>query len=248
MPFGSGDREVLSSIGRQLGEVLTALSALKQQVDDQQHSINQMRQETTAAVTTGLNDVRAVNRRGLEQAVEPLTRINRDLESIHESVHRLDHEVRASMPRPAEPDTPTTEPAPQPDIREDILHAAAGISAAKVKAHRDLWAFIVEHVGQDPHFHIPGGVEEAEGAVTVWLSGPSVVAAIMTLAEVGRNAPSPVTRALAGYLHTRLTGTVVDIIDNPHRGRGADPVTIVIDDRAKPAEEGPPERPVGATL
>lgn len=235
MPFCSGDRQTLSNIGVQLGQVLEALAALKQQVSGQQHAIDQLKHETTAAINTGLNEIRSVNRRGVEHTAEPLARIDRELEAIRENIHQLDDGIRAAAPR-------FTDPAPsETEVSAEILHAAAGISAAKVKTHRDLWAFIVKHAGRDPHFHIPGGVEEAEGAVTVWLSGPSVVAAIMTLADVGRTAASPVTRALAGYLHTRLTDAVTEIIDNPHRGDGADPVTIVIDDRAKAADEEPRE-------
>ncbi|MFI9601347.1 hypothetical protein ACIHCX_15925 [Streptomyces sp. NPDC052043] len=65
------------------------------------------------------------------------------------------------------------------------LRAAAGISYANLRAHRDTWAFLV-----------------------------------------------------AGHLHKRLTETVEEITRNPDQTIEAEPVRVVIDDRAKPPDEG----------
>lgn len=110
-------------------------------------------------------------------------------------------------------------------------------SAATLHAHRDTWEFLVKHAGPDQHFHLPGEVQDAAGTVLAKVSGPSLVAALTSLDRVSRTNPDPGTRAIAGHLHTRLTETVEEIVTRPHRGDGAEPVRIVIDDRAKPADQ-----------
>ncbi|MFF4148014.1 hypothetical protein ACFY0A_43710 [Streptomyces sp. NPDC001698] len=67
------------------------------------------------------------------------------------------------------------------------------------------------------------------------ISGPSIVAALIRLDQVGRTGLSPVTRAIAGHLYGRLAGAVQEIIDNPDHRIEAEPVKITIDDRAGPA-------------
>ena len=68
-----------------------------------------------------------------------------------------------------------------------------------------------------------------------------LVAAITSLDTVSRTASDPVARAIAGHLHTRITDTVEEVITRLHRGDGAEPVVIVIDDRAASSgDEQPP--------
>lgn len=267
MPFGSGDREVLRQISSQLTQAVTELAALKQQVADQQQAIDQIRQDATASVTTGLAEIRAVARDGLSRTSEivtgPLASIGNELVAIRGAVGQLDSQLRTaaaaappaaqerepdSAPEPApienqmpepQPETPAVETEPQQPSEEDlaILRAAAGISAATLHAHRDTWEFLVKHAGQDRHFHLPATATAKEGAIAVAVSGPTLVATLTSLATVSRSAADPGTRAIAGHLHARLTETVEEIITRPHRGDGAAAVKIVIDDRAKPADQ-----------
>lgn len=232
--FGKDNSDLLHQILRELGE-------LRERVTGQQQAIDQIRSDTTAAINTGLAENRAVIRDGLHRHQEtigdPLSRIGSELVAIRGAITDLGRSRTAATP------TVETEPAAddnnQTDTRTDdeLLRAAAGISRAQVRAHRDTWAFLVEHAIRDRHFRIPGNVVDDGGAVTVHVSGPSLVAAITSLANVSHNGDSAVTRAIAGHLHDRLTETVQAIINNPHRGEGANEVLIVIDDRAKPAED-----------
>lgn len=263
MPFGNGDREVLRQISSQLAQAVTDLAALKQQLADQQHAIDQIRQDTTVAITTGLAEIRSVARGGLDRTNEivtgPLANIGTELLAIRGAITQLDGQIKTAVtpppPAESEPDVapaqdtapepePQTEPEPeaeeeQPQTSDEdlaILRAAAGISAATLHAHRDTWEFLVKHAGQDQHFHLPGAAAVKEGAVEVAVSGPTLVATLTSLAAVSRTAADPGTAAIAGHLHQRLTETVEEIVTNPHRGDGVDAVRIVIDDRVKPAE------------
>jgi hypothetical protein len=260
VPFGNGDREVLRQINSQLTQAVAGLAALKQQLADQQHTIDQIRQDTTAAITSGLAEIRAVARDGLARTNEittgPLANIGGELVALRGAITGLDNQIQRALtpvapeptpePDPAEDAPPAPEPEPQPEPQTEaateraadddlaILRAAAGISAATLHAHRDTWEFLVKHAGQDQHFHLPGTAAVKDGAVEVAVSGPTLVATLTSLSAVSRNAGDPGTAAIAGHLHQRLTETVEEIITSPHRGDGADPVVIVIDDRAKP--------------
>lgn len=254
--FGNG--ELLRQIIGQLGQLGADLAALKQQVGDQQHAIDLVRQDATAAVNTGLTENRAVIRDGLARANDtvsgPLANIGNELVAIRGGIGQLDQQMRAAaasappVPQEREPDQPAPvedqTPAPQtlaagPD--DDLLRAAAGISAAELQMHRDTWAFLIEHTAGIQHFHVPGKAEEDDGFVTVHISGPSVVAAITSVDHVSRTAANPISRAIAGHLHRRLTETVEEIITRPHRGDPASPVAIVIDDRAAADGNDQPE-------
>lgn len=256
MPFGSADRELLRQIGNQLSQLTADTAALKQQVADQQHAIDQIRQDATAAITTGLAEIRAVARDGLartnEIATGPLANIGNELVAIRGNITQLGTQIQQA----AKPATPEQEPEPadlvpapalppaQPNPRETpaaddpaVLRAAAGISAATLQAHRDTWEFLVKHAGQDQHFHLPAASTTSDGAIEVAVSGPTLVAALTRLTTVSDTADDPGTRAIATHLHARLTETVEEIVTRPHRGDGAEPVRIVIDDRAAPEEE-----------
>ncbi|MFB7108670.1 hypothetical protein [Streptomyces sp. NPDC056291] len=265
MFFGSGDRDSLRQITDQLNKITTELAAVRQQVADQQHTIDQIRQDTTAAINTGLAEVRAVARDALartnETATGPLAHIGNELVAVRGAISQLEGQLRtvarpvdapapdpASAPventplEPAEAERPQPEPSQSPAAIEEppdliVLRAAAGISAANLQAHRDTWAFLVKHASSDPHFHIPGDVTDAADIVNVRISGPSIVAALIRLDQVGRADLSPVTRAIAGHLYDRLAGAVQEIIENPDHRIEAEPVKITIDDRARPASD-----------
>ncbi|MFI8191406.1 hypothetical protein ACIF8T_21725 [Streptomyces sp. NPDC085946] len=265
MPFGSSDRDRLQRIEDQLGTIIEGLAALKQQVNDQQHAIDQMRQDATAAISGGLAEIRAVAREALartsDAATGHLANIGSELIAIRGAIGQLDSRLKETPapaqetktvreepvvePEPQPVEQPAPEPAPEPEqtpepVSEpdpDILRAAAGIAHATVEAHRDTWAFLIQVAGNEQHFHIPGRVEDHDGFVSVRFSGPSLVAAITSLDHVHRTADSPVTRAIAAHIHQKITTAVQQIIDRPHRGDGdGTPVRIVIDDRAAPAE------------
>ncbi|MET9575047.1 hypothetical protein ABZY30_05700 [Streptomyces massasporeus] len=268
MPFGSGDRAQLQQITEQLGKLTADLAAVKQQVSDQQHAIDQTRQDATAAITSGLTEIRAVARDGLARTSDivtgPLTNIGSELVAIRSVIGRLDTRLKdspaqtqvaemgrqeaAAEPEPQPVEKPTTEPAPEsePEVEpssepdRDILQAAAGIAAATLHAHRDTWEFLVKHAGRDQHFHLPAEVQDAAGTILAKVSGPSLVAALTSLHRVSHTADDAGTRAIAAHLHERLTETVQEIITRPHRGDGSDPIRIVIDDRAA-VHDGQPE-------
>jgi hypothetical protein len=259
VPFGSGDRAQIQQILEQLGTLATDLAAVKQQVNDQQHAIDQARRDAAAAITSGLAEIREVAREALGRtgdiATGHLANIGSELIAIRSAVGQLDTRLRetstpapevkaareepaTSEPLPIEQPAPEPVPEPEPHIEPasgpdpDILRAAAGIAHATVEAHRDTWAILVQVAGNEQHFHIPGRVEDHDGFVSVRFSGPSLVAAITSLDRVHRTAPSPVTRAIADHIHGKITTAVQEIIDRPHRGDGdGKPVRIVIDDR-----------------
>jgi hypothetical protein len=259
VPFGSSDRARLQRIENQLGEIVEGLAALKQQVNDQQHMIDQARQDATKAISSGLAEVREVARRALDRTSEAATghlaNIGSELIAIRGTISQLDTQLRETPaptpevqaapeepadpePQPAEQPTPEPTPEPAPTLEPasgpdpDILRAAAGIAHATVEAHRDTWAFLIQTAGSEQHFHIPGRVEDHEGFVSVRFSGPSLVAAITSLDHVAHNANSPVTRAIADHIHGKITAAVQEIIDRPGRDGDGTPVRIVIDDRA----------------
>ncbi|MEZ3180753.1 hypothetical protein KYY02_19295 [Streptomyces pimonensis] len=265
MPFGSGDRVQLQQILDQLGKLATDLAAVKQQVADQQHMIDQARRDATAAITSGLAEIRAVAREALgrtsDVATGHLANIGSELIAIRGAIGQLDGRLRetpppvpeaselreepAATPEPQPVEHPAPEPAPEPEPTiepttepdPDILRAAAGIAHATVEAHRDTWAFLIQVAGNEQHFHIPGKVQDDDGFVQVRFSGPSLVAAITSLDHVHHTANSPVTRAIAAHIHDKITTAVQAIIDRPHHGDGdGTPVRIVIDDRATTSE------------
>ncbi|MFD7705636.1 hypothetical protein [Streptomyces sp. NPDC059786] len=248
-----------------LDTIISDLAALKQQAADQQHAIDQARRDANAAINANLTEIRATVRDGLDRSRDDngdtLTRIGSDLGHIREALDQLDGQVAATpsdrelepLPVPADEshmpaappqlapapgpadETPDTEPeAASPD--PVILRAAAGISRATLHAHRDTWAFLVEHAGSERHFHIPGKVKDSGGFARARVSGPSLVAAITTMNRVTRD-PDDNTAAIAAHIHGKITGAVQEVIDRPHSGSGAKRIHIVIDDRAAPEED-----------
>ncbi|MFJ5973550.1 hypothetical protein [Streptomyces sp. NPDC093060] len=270
MPFGNADRETLRQISHQLSQITADLAAVKQQVADQQHTIDQIRQDTTAAITTGLAEIRAVAREAMSRTNDittgPLANIGNELVAIRGAITQLDGQIRAQAASPpVAPETdsppepePAPEPEPQPAAPEpqqeteaetvgsaepnpNILRAAAGVAHATVEAHRDTWAFLIQVAGNEQHFHIPGKVDDHDGFVSVRFSGPSLVAAITSLGHITATTGNAVTRAIADHIRLKITAAVQDIVDNPGRGGDGTPVRIVIDDRAAPPEaEEPP--------
>ncbi|MEU6990341.1 hypothetical protein ABZ953_06720 [Streptomyces sp. NPDC046465] len=260
--FGNDNAELLRQLIAQLSQIGTDVTALKQQAADQQLAIDQIRQDTTAAINTGLTENRAVIRDGLDRTRDtigdPLTRISTELVAIRGSVNGLDGQLRAlgdqapPAPQTAQEPAPTPRPEPaeqtdservvaltepvdyDPDMPDSaILTAAAGVAHATLEAHRDTWAFLVQTAGNAEHFHIPGAVNDQDGFVEVRLSGPSLVAAIISLAHVTRDTDSPVTRAIADHIQGKITDAVQAIIDRPRiHGPGA-AVRITIDDQAQ---------------
>ncbi|GAA2118122.1 hypothetical protein [Streptomyces synnematoformans] len=84
MPFVSND--LLQALSRDV-------AALRQQVADQQHAIDQIQQAATAAINTGLNEIREVVRRGLDKTREsvsdPLVGISTELVAVRNGAQDL---------------------------------------------------------------------------------------------------------------------------------------------------------------
>lgn len=231
--FGKDNSQQLQGISEQLTQALRELAALRQQVDNQQHAID--RGETVAR--DHLNDTREVVRRALgenrETLIGQLSAISSDLATIRANPRQ--HGGEPSHETGAEADRPVGSERRE-DGHPQLLLAAAGISAAELRVHRDTWAFLVEHAGQDRHFHIPGDVHEEGGIVEVKVSGPSLVAALTSLRAVHQaSGAAPGTAAIAEHLYQRIADTVQAVGHDPRSG--GDPVTIVIDDRIKTAGE-----------
>ncbi|MFD5700948.1 hypothetical protein [Streptomyces lasiicapitis] len=246
--FNKGNDALIHQVLRELGE-------LRQQVSDQQHGMDQARQEATAAINDGLREIRSAVRGGLDRGSdnlrEPLATISTELVGIRAALNNLNR----GRPAAAGPPPAQGNPAPAPAHAEEPAHAhaldgehvallrkAAGISAAELEVHRDTWAFLVEHAVQDRHFHIPGAVDEHEGTVTVNVSGLSLVAALTSLRGT-QHAPAvePGTAAIAEHLYDRVADTVRSLSASPRPD--AEPVRIVIDDRAAADndEDQPPQ-------
>ncbi|WP_405656604.1 hypothetical protein [Streptomyces sp. RK9] len=247
-----------------LNRIRVDLAELRQRVDDQRHAVDQARQDANAAITTGLAEIRAVVRDGLDRGHDtlrdPLATLGTELEAIRAVLDDIGRGRPGADGSPSDHEEPPSE-AEKPGhkeagrVRQDepdsdhrdhlgLLRKAAGVSAARLTVHRDTWAFLVEHAGQDRHFHIPGAVAEDRGTVAVDVSGLSLVAALTSLRGV-EHAPGvdPGTAAIARHLYERVADTVRSLTASPHPG--AEPVHIVIDDRAAPAtdEDRPPEAP-----
>ncbi|MFF3819243.1 hypothetical protein ACFYYD_22000 [Streptomyces bluensis] len=125
MPFGNGDRELLRQISSQLTQAVTDLAALKQQIADQQHAIDQIRQDATAAISTGLTEIRAVAREGLARTNDivtgPVARIGNELMAVRGAIGQLDNQLRAAA---AVTTPPVHEPSPEPPPVDDVQPAA----------------------------------------------------------------------------------------------------------------------------
>jgi hypothetical protein len=252
LPFGRDDRELLRQISNKLSQVTVDLAAVKQQVTDQQYTVNQIRQDATAAsIATGLAEIRSVVREGINDIVTgPVANIGSELVAVRGDLARLDDQLRTGASPAAEPPTlepaPTSKPATGPDqqmadegpLDLKTLRAAAGISAAVLHAHHDTWEFLVKHAGTDQHFHVPGAVTHEDGAVTVHLSGPSLVAVLTSLGDVRRDTAAGLgTQAIAHHLHQRIGDLVKKIAQDPRTSSDSAPVTIRIDDRLKPDDD-----------
>ncbi|WP_394436222.1 hypothetical protein [Streptomyces sp. SGAir0957] len=184
-----------------LAQIGNDVATLAQQVANQQHAIDQNQRQANAAITDGLN------------------RLSTELATINSGLNRLQSAARAAQLAPtAEGD---------PELGSDTLLAAAGIAHATIRAHRDTWAFLIQVAGNTRHFHIPGKVKDHDGFVSVRLSGPSLVAAIVSLHRARADADDPVTKAIAQRIQSKITAAVEAVTDTA----GGTPVRIVIDDR-----------------
>ncbi|WEO92960.1 hypothetical protein A6P39_002005 [Streptomyces sp. FXJ1.172] len=122
MPFGNADRESIRQISHQLTQITADLAAIRQQVSDQQHTIDQIRQDTTASITTGLAEIRAVARDAMARSNDittgPLASIGSELVAIRGTIAQVDSQLRAqAASTPAVPETdipPEPEPAADP--------------------------------------------------------------------------------------------------------------------------------------
>jgi len=129
VPFGSGDRAQLKLVIEQLGKLATDVAAVKQQVADQQHAIDQTRQDTTNAISSGLAEIRAVARDGIARTNDivtgPIASIGSELVAIRGAISQLDNQLQAqaasnppaSAPAAETADAPAPEPEPEPALK-----------------------------------------------------------------------------------------------------------------------------------
>ncbi|MGK5499025.1 hypothetical protein [Streptomyces sp. URMC 125] len=142
--------------------------------------------------------------------------------------------------------------APQDPLAEhaELLLAAAGVSRAELVCHRDAWEFLLVQVSRHPRFRVPDSVESLEeGRVRTHLSGPSLIAALISLWET-RSASSTAVDAdwaLAAMFYDRIRTRLA--VAGPGDGRRT--VRIVLNDgdgpegeaAAEAAENDAPEGP-----
>ncbi|GGV35113.1 hypothetical protein [Streptomyces spectabilis] len=247
-----------------LHQILRELGELRQRADAQERAADQARQDANAAISRGLAEIRAVVRDGLDRCNDtirdPLIRISTELVAVRAAIAAISEPgrdrpvaeppaagpapVRHAEPAPPKVDAHDAAPAGESgDGHTGLLRKAAGISSAKLEVHRDTWAFLVEHAGQDRHFHIPGAVREEKGTVTVDVSGLSLVAVLTSLdATRHTSGVDPGTVAIAHHLYERVADTVRSLAAPPHPA--GQPVAITIDDRmaAPDGEDRPPTR------
>ncbi|EPH46124.1 hypothetical protein ABT390_09335 [Streptomyces aurantiacus] len=118
---------------------------------DQQHAIDQARQDTTAAVTTGLTEIRAVVRDGLNRGTDtlrdPLATISTELVAIRAAINNVQRD-RPAAERPPAPSAPPPEPAAhtRPDDRGE--HAGLGTTRHTPRVDPGT-AAIAEHLDDD---------------------------------------------------------------------------------------------------
>ncbi|WP_399936601.1 hypothetical protein ACGH52_00290 [Streptomyces sp. BBFR25] len=127
VPFGSGDRAQLQQILDQLSRLATEVAAIKQQAADQQHTLDQLRHDTTAAINSGLADIRSVARDAMTRTTDlvggPLTQVSNEIVAIRSAVTQIDGQLRATAshataapePAPAADPEPPSHPLPGPD-------------------------------------------------------------------------------------------------------------------------------------
>ncbi|WP_353945779.1 hypothetical protein ABII15_32115 [Streptomyces sp. HUAS MG91] len=139
--FGKGNSDLLRQTLAQLGRIGEDLAALKQQVADQQHAIDQTRREANAAIANGLTDNRAaistgltgarsVIREGLDEINgrfgDALTRIGSELGVIHDGINHLEGELEPPAPRQSAPmadGVAESAPEPQHEPAPDTVEA-----------------------------------------------------------------------------------------------------------------------------
>ncbi|WCN05196.1 hypothetical protein [Streptomyces sp. M92] len=132
MPFGSADRATLGEIARQVKNIGESVAALKQQVSDQQHVIDQIRRDATGAISSGLADIRSVARDAMTRTTDlitgPLTHINNEIVATHGMIGRLEADVRAVVSQSVDATDPTSQPSelagrsgpyPRPDSHDE---------------------------------------------------------------------------------------------------------------------------------
>ncbi|GAA2412997.1 hypothetical protein GCM10010420_48070 [Streptomyces glaucosporus] len=167
----------------------------------------------------------------------------------HSPTHGADHATAPSGgngPRPSDAhaagDGGERQPehgrqAPRDPLVEhaELLLAAAGVSRAELICHRDTWEFLLVQVARHPRFRVPDSVESLEGGrVRTHLSGPSLIAALISLWET-RDAPSPTVDA-DWALAVRFYDRIRDRLSEAGPGDGRRAVRIVLDDGTEPEE------------
>ncbi|MFP8884141.1 hypothetical protein [Streptomyces mangrovi] len=127
----------------------------------------------------------------------------------------------------------------------ELLLNAAGVSRAELVCHRDTWEFLLVQAARHPRFRVPGTVEEDAEHGLVWthLSGPSLIAALISLWKTREEASEEVDAdwAMAAVLYDRIR----DRLTEAGPGDGRRTVRIVLDDGDGPEETAAAAEPSG---
>ncbi|URN13487.1 hypothetical protein LUW77_24645 [Streptomyces radiopugnans] len=109
------------------------------------------------------------------------------------------------------------------------------MSRAELVCHRDTWEFLLVQAVRHPRFRVPGEVKDiGDGKVGTHLSGPSLIAALISLWKT-REEPSEEVDAdwaMAAVLYDRIR----DRLTEAGPGDGRRTVRIVLDDGDGPEE------------
>ncbi|MFF4647674.1 hypothetical protein [Streptomyces sp. NPDC001389] len=127
--------------------------------------------------------------------------------------------------------TETPEPLQVSKEHTTLLRAAARISSADLRCHRDTWEFLTTRTAGHPHFRVPPRVtDEADERVFAPLSGRSLIALLISLHTVTSTTPDGSgDHELAATLYERIEQRLTHL--SPGDG---DRITITLDDRATP--------------
>lgn len=234
------NRRETSDLRRELGDSIGAGFA------ELRHDNTQLRDQLTEALRDGFGSLRAENlelRARLDRAAVDLAEARRQIETMRAEAA----EARIA----AEPAAPTSEGAAEAeasgtdDLQRhlELLLAAANVASASLVCHRDAWAFIVEQTSRHPHFRVPGAAEDAgAGKVRVALSGPSLVAILITLRDTKRanRITDPATWAMATSLYDCFGTEIEDVGHSDQTDPSAlNDIVITINDRLGPPRPKP---------
>ncbi|MER5312619.1 hypothetical protein ABT034_33120 [Streptomyces sp. NPDC002773] len=206
-------REVLAQELTPLVEQLTTPATTTEEQPDSAEQLRETVREVTDQVKQELTTV-------LDEARAGFASFTQELVGLRTVVDQL-------QARPAE----TPEPVQVSKEHTTLLRAAARISSADLRCHRDTWEFLTTRTAGHPHFRVPPRVtDEADERVFAPLSGRSLIALLISLYTVtSTTSNGSGDQELAATLYERIEQHLTHL--SPGDGER---ITITLDDRVTP--------------